>query len=501
MYSVATFGEVADANRPNAADAGSGISGHTTAVPAVEHSPNPTVQAASPAAVPTPSPQTTDPPPHPHRQGLASTPGGPGDDAIKAEPADGTTAAASGAAVGAPTKMGKPGMLTEDGSERQMDQGHRPAGAAVPAMCPANEQSSLGSLAHPGAGQGVREGGDGLLASEQPPVAPQAHHEQDGHAAGTELDGLPGQGQASMMPLPGSATGTSAIHQAAAVPAQMDGCFPGSPVARPAIAAPSQQAASLCTDQHADTAVPSMSVVQDPAVLGGNSLVPGLPQSAQPSTGLQQQQQPGAASSSAPMVPDPEATATQPTPRPHHQESPVSAAAASLWQEAKAATLSRSSRPSPASVSQAHAVPEVESQAGMLPLPQPGASSENGAAGMLPFPGMHDTGPHGDVGDLPHHQHGSAQPADANSSMPREGYQEFHAPQTQAASPAVPGDVAAHPDATTVPSISMPGPAVAAALEAPASQSLPASQVQIASSIFCVDTWGPTSIHLPIIRL
>ncbi|KAK9863014.1 hypothetical protein WJX84_011665 [Apatococcus fuscideae] len=98
MYSVATFGEAAEANGTTAADAGSGISGHTNAAPAAENSPNLTVQAASPAAVPTPSPSNTGPSPHPHKQEPSATPAGPADDTTKMEPADETFQVAAAAA-------------------------------------------------------------------------------------------------------------------------------------------------------------------------------------------------------------------------------------------------------------------------------------------------------------------------------------------------------------------------------------------------------------------
>ena len=53
MYNVNAFGNPLEAEAPKTADAGSAVSGRTSAAPA-EHSPNSTVQAASPAALATP---------------------------------------------------------------------------------------------------------------------------------------------------------------------------------------------------------------------------------------------------------------------------------------------------------------------------------------------------------------------------------------------------------------------------------------------------------------
>ncbi len=75
MYDVKVIGEEGEGQAPKAADANSGVSGRTHAA-LNEHSPNPTVQAASPAAAPSPSPHHTEAgvQPSPHQQSPSALP-------------------------------------------------------------------------------------------------------------------------------------------------------------------------------------------------------------------------------------------------------------------------------------------------------------------------------------------------------------------------------------------------------------------------------------------
>ncbi|KAK9837692.1 hypothetical protein WJX74_003171 [Apatococcus lobatus] len=433
MYSVATFGEAAEANGTTAADAGSGISGHTNAAPAAENSPNLTVQAASPAAVPTPSPSNTGPSPHPHKQEPSATPAGPADDTTKMEPADETfqvesardptvLAPAAAAAVAAPAEHGQSAAMTNDGDEhRQVNQTGSAAGPAVQSMGPAPNHASSSMPSHAVAAQHVREPG-GFLATNQPQTSTQGQREQSARA---DAGAIPSHSQATMMPPPGSAAGDSSSYLAAAEHIETGTKSPGLPGTQPEPALPHQAAVVLERSQHGLSAVPGMPVVQNPAVLRGIPLVSGSVLPAQPH-GPNHEQQPTAAPPSAMLASDPGALAQQPIPQAPQHQPPVSQAAANLWQEAKAATYGNPSGASPAGSSQAAGshqnVPQLDRLSGIPP------------AGMLQADGLQQS--HSDVPNSRIRPPGDSQQAAMHHSMSAEGVSQVHPSQSQVAAAA-----------------------------------------------------------------